>query len=419
MKLLRAGVFVLVAFAVLAHGGVEQWAQAVLALGAAALLLAWAVVLERNPHWELRWHPLLWPLIGLLLLGAFQWLAGLSSYGFLTRLELLRLGTYLALGFLAVQAFRTPGEWKRLVWSLLVLAFGVSVFAIVQEFTWNGKLYWVRPIHESVRGFGPFVNRNHFAGFIELVLPLGLALLLFHGEKPSRRPLLWTLVVFPLGALLLSASRGGIVSLLFEIVLLGLAVGWFGGWPARRTLLGLAVAGVAVGTWLGVGSALRRFQQISHNQVTQNLRFQLVRETGRIFLAHRWTGTGLGTFITVYPAYAQQDIGLVVNHAHNDYMELLAEGGLVAGGLAVWFWWMVLRRGIRNLRRAVHATNRSLYVGAATGCAGLMLHELVDFNLHIPSNALLFFLITLLLTSVIPEPIINRMHRPRSIELSS
>jgi len=413
VKAVRAGIVTLVVFAVLAHGAVEDWALGILTTGAALLLVFWAVAIERE-GFELRNNPLLWPLGGLLLLAVLQQMLGHTVYEHATALETLRLATYLVLGFLAVQAFRTPREWKTLIWSLLVLGFAVSVFAIVQEFTWNGKLYWVRPLHDPVRGFGPFVNRNHFAGFLELVLPPGLALLALHGERPGRRPLLWLLVVFPAGALLLSASRGGIVSLLFEIVLLWLAVRLYGGHGGRRTLVALALLIAVVGGWLGVGTALRRFQMVSQNRVTQDLRLMLVRDSWKMFLAHPWLGTGLGTFATAYPKFASRDIGLLVNHAHNDYVELLAEGGLAGGMLGATFLALLAARARRHLRRAATPASRALYVGAAVAMAGLLLHETVDFNLHVPSNAILFLLLSLLLTTLIPEPIINRSHSLRS-----
>lgn len=409
MKAVRAGIVTLTIFAVLAHGAVEDWALGILATGAAVLLVIWAVAIERE-GFELRGNPLLWPLGGLLLLAVLQQMLGRTAYGHATALETLRLATYFALGFLAVQAFRTPREWRTLIWSLLVLGFAVSVFAIVQEFTWNGKLYWVRPLHEPVRGFGPFVNRNHFAGFLELVLPPGLALLALHAERPARRPLLWLLVVFPAGALLLSASRGGIVSLLFEIVLLWVAVRLYGGRGGRRTLVGLTLLVAVVGGWLGVGTALQRFRMVSQNQVTQELRLMLVRDSWGMFVQHPWLGTGLGTFATAYPRFASRDIGLLVNHAHNDYVEVLAEGGLAGGMLGAVFLFLLIWRARKHLRQAATPTSRALYVGAVVAIAGLLLHETVDFNLHVPSNAILFFLLSLLSTTVIPEPIINRGH---------
>ncbi len=217
MSVIRTGICVLVAFAVLAHGGVEPWSEAVLEVGAAVLLLVWA--LRRRPIRTLRWSGvrLFWPLLGVWIIGAVQWGAGISMVPFLTRIELLKYSALLALFFLCLQSYRTRAQWRGFVWFLLILGFAVSLFAILQHFTFNGKLYWVREMRYGGMPFGPYVNRNHFAGLMELLIPPGMAILVLGGERRDQLPLLTLFTLLPIGALFLSASRGGIMSFFAEM----------------------------------------------------------------------------------------------------------------------------------------------------------------------------------------------------------
>ena len=166
---------------------------------------------------DLRWNWLLAPLAGLWAFAVGQYLTGLTPVSFLTKIEILKFSALLILSFLAVQAYQTLEHWRGFVWFLLALGFLVSVFGILQHFTFNGKLYWFRERRYGGIPFGPYVNRNHFAGLIELIVPTGLSILVLRAEERDRMPLLTLLTLLPIGALFLAASRGGIVSVFVEV----------------------------------------------------------------------------------------------------------------------------------------------------------------------------------------------------------
>src|SRR5208283_236312 len=150
------------------------------------------------------------------------------------------------------------------------------LFGIIQHFTFNGKLYWLVPLPPGVGPFGPFVDPDHFAGFVELTAPLGFALLAFL----SRR------------------QRVG-----------------------RRQLLGAATIVLVAGyfiVWLGVSKAIERFALLAHEGISRELRVSIYQDTWRMVLDRPWFGTGLGTLVAVYPRYASFYNGLTVDHAHND-----------------------------------------------------------------------------------------------------
>jgi len=125
--------------------------------------------------------------------------------------------------------------------------------------------------------------------------------------------------------------------------------------------------------------------------LTKQLRYSIYKDTAGIFRDHPWGGTGFGTLVVVYPRYASFYDGRVVDHAHNDYLELLADAGMVGGALGLCLIAALYWRGLANLRGTKSAVARAAIAGALSACTGLLLHSFVDFNLHIPSNAMIFF----------------------------
>jgi O-antigen ligase len=332
---------------------------------------------------------------------ALQLAVGITVYPFLTRMELLKYSALLTLFFLCVQSYRTREHWHGFVWFLLVLGFGISLFAILQHFTFNGKLYWVRELRYGGIPFGPFVNRNHFAGLMELLIPPGVAILILRAERRDQLPLVALFTLLPIGALFLSASRGGIMSFLAEMGLLAIFI-----ILRRRERKELAagvlfiILAVALVSWLGIGRALERFASYKSLEVTENRRVEMLRGTWRIFLDHPIAGTGLGTLQEVFPLYETRYDGRVVNHSHNDYAEALAETGVIGGLCGLAFLVLLFWTAWRTLVADQEAMTLAYRAGALVACFGLLVHATADFNFHIPSNALVFLLQAALATSL-------------------
>jgi O-antigen ligase len=417
MKFLRVGICALVVFAVVAHGGVEDWARAVIETGAGLLFLVWALWIYFNDQEQPVFSPLLPPLavFSLIVLGQWFFHATASSYN--TRIELLLLLADLIILFLAVQAFRTLSDWRSFVWFGMGLGFLVSIFGVLQHLTFNGKLYWFREMHYGGIPFGPYANRNHFAGFVELVLPLALVPLVLGRVRRERWAIVGLFAVVPLGALFFSASRGGIVSFGVELAVLALVMIWRRS-AGKQLLAGATVLLLALlmVSWLGVGQILQRFSSLQSLETTVGKRASMRRDTWRIFLAHPVAGTGLGTLQVVFPPYETLYDGKIVNHSHNDYLEAMAETGLLGGLCCAWFLGVLLSQSFLRLRQLNHSFAGALQLSGLVACSGFLVHSLVDFNLHIPSNFLLFLLMAHLATAEIaplgqPASSHRRRHR--------
>jgi O-antigen ligase len=405
MKLLRMGICALVIFAVLSHGAVEDWARAVLEIGAALLFLAWAVraYLTREP--QVIVSPLLPPLALLSLLALGQWVFHRTASSYSTRMDLCLLLADTLVLFLAAQVFRTLEDWRGFVWFGMSFGFVVALFGILQHLTFNGRLYWFREMHFGGMPFGPYVNRNHFAGFVELLIPLSLVPLVLGRVRRERWFLVSLFAVVPIGALFLSASRGGIVSFAVEV---GVLLLWL---LLRRSIGKHLLSGGAVlllaflmVSWLGVQQLVERFSSLQSLEVTAGKRASMRANTWRIFLDHPGIGTGLGTLQLVFPAYETLYDGKIVNHAHNDYLEGLAETGVAGGLCCVWFLGVLVFGSLRRLTELDGSFASILQLSGLVACLGFLTHSLVDFNLHIPANALLFFLMANLATSQISQP---------------
>src|SRR5262249_32106200 len=144
------------------------------------------------------------------------------------------------------------------------------------------------------------------------------------------------------------------------------------------------LAALSMVSWLGVRQVLSRFSSLHQMEVKEAKRASMRLGTWHIFLDHPLLGTGLGTLQLVYPSYETLYDGKIVNHTHNDYLEALAETGIVGGSCCAWFIGVLFLVALRSLQKEAHTFATTLRLAGLAGCCGILVHSLVDFNLHIP-----------------------------------
>ena len=153
---------------------------------------------------------------------------------------------------------------------------------------------------------------------------------------------------------------------------------------------------IAFLVWVGGNALTQRLASI-HTETRQELsggiRFTIDRDCLHMLLKRPILGWGLGTFPIVYPEFRSFYTSLFVNQAHNDYLQLLVETGLAGFAIAVWFLALIFRRGVGKLKDWTETASGSLTVAALLGCVGILVHSFVDFNLQIPANAALFYVL--------------------------
>jgi hypothetical protein len=308
---------------------------------------------------------------------------------------------------------------KWLIRRLAGLGLAVALFGIVQRGTFNGKLYWVwTPINTAGNAFGPFVNRNHFAGWMLMVAALTAgylcSLMIQHGP---RRQLSWrqrlaamttsdsNRLLFASCALAVMAlsivwtlSRSAIAAFAVVTFLLSTLVSArFRGRRRMVTVAFLLVVVVFAVSWRGIDTV---YDWYSHTS-TLEWRFELWRDTLAIVRDFRWFGTGLNTYGVSTLVYPMSDPTRHAMEAHSDYVQILSEGGIVLAVAALF--------AIVQLARAIRAgfaqpQTASLYwvrTGATLALVAMAIQELTDFSLQMPGNAVLFVLLAAI-----------AMHRP-------
>jgi O-antigen ligase len=265
---------------------------------------------------------------------------------------------------------------------------------------------------------GTYVNHNHFAGLLEMILPLALGLSFYYWQSARRgsRRHTWRSTVANLGnpeivkcflfllaaailllAIVFSFSRMGMISMLVSLGTMA-AVVWIG---KRRSRLPAALillfitGGIAAAAWVGVGPVVEHFEQLSENDPLAGGegRVALWRDALALIREHPWTGVGLGCFEHAFTRVRSVQLTYVADHAHNDYLDAAAELGIpcaaILFGLFIWLVFRMLRASIRTRS----SLTRSLALGSLGGTSALLVHSLADFNLHIPANALVFSVI--------------------------
>jgi O-antigen ligase len=298
--------------------------------------------------------------------------------------------------FVVIQLFSAASSesWRRVGIAVLVFGFVFSFLSILQ-FLWDpGRILWVTRYLGGP--FGPYVDRDHYAGLMEMVIPVSASYVLSRSRRGPLNGLLWFGVLVPLVSLLLTGSRGGLVSLLVEMAILGWIVIGRNPLPGRRMRVAAAglvlVAVAALFFWLVPTYVLTKLGTINNYvpEAHTGSRLTLWRNSLGIFRDHPWAGVGLGSFVTAYPPYQTYALDLITEHAHNDYVEALAETGLAGGVLILAGLVLFIQIASRNLGVQVRHGPGWIQLGAAIACCGLLIHSFVDFNLHIPANAAWF-----------------------------
>jgi O-antigen ligase len=340
----------------------------------------------------------------------------LSMAPYQTFSHLLLLVTYLTAFFLALLLCRSRRAKKRLVYALVSLGVFEALYGLIQYFTgWQQIFTYVKKYYLE-EATGTYINRNHFAGFLEIMLPFAVAFalrwaaLLFKNSSGKavtlRRIVSKTELVFPMfwlflavllfAAIVLSRSRMGIISALFSLAAI-LSLAGTSSLRARTrvaaaALLFLAALGLIV--WIGSDPVMSRFQTLGqeYNFSGQN-RISIWRDTLGLIRHHPLLGTGLGSFPVVYPAVQTAFLTLLVEHAHCDYLEVVSDLGF-PGGIAVFgsiFW--VLAKTVRHYGAAEEHVDKAVSLGCVGSVAAILVHSVADFNLYIPANALVFAII--------------------------
>jgi O-antigen ligase len=382
----------------LAFGAVEPWSIFALEACAVLLLAAWACRQWINRELNVSDNVLYRPMAAFFALAVVQWLTGTTAYRHITYSHLLLYAAYGMLAFVGTQTLRRSSQFELM--AKLFTAYGavVAAFAILQGLAPNGKLYWIWPLEQGGSIYGPYVNHNHYAGLMEMLTPFPLVLAATQFTSGNRKIAVAGIAALMAASIFLSGSRGGMAAFVAQMVVLGVLLvrKRQGSWK-QPLMLGVFLALVIVFlVWLGGNELTRRLASIhsgAREEISGGVRLTIDRDCLRMLVKRPFLGWGLGTFPIVYPEFRSFYTTFFVNQAHNDYLQLLVETGLAGFSIAVWFLVLVFRRGARKLENWTETASGALTVAALLGCVGILVHSFLDFNLQIPANAALFYVL--------------------------
>ena len=414
----------------LAYGTVHYWALAIFFIGAVSILVLWLIDSWSLGSFRISRNVLQLPLLGMLLLGLFQLLplrhpedvgthsiplvSSLSFDPYSTRFILVQTAALL-IYLAAVLVFTdTPKRLRLLVRTITVFGFFLAIFGLTQSFTSPDKVYWIRELPQS-QAFGPFINRHHFAGYMELALALPLGLV-FTGSIEREKKFIYLFAAGLMAvALIMTNSRGGLVSLFAELLFLVATMGLRRRHKHKKReseehkpriksaamkaglALALVIALFGGGVLLGGEEALTRMVGSVNTDDPTTGRAHFWSVTVDIIKHHPWVGTGLGAFGVVYTSYDSRNGMYRLEQAHNDYLQVLSDGGIAGAVIGLFFVVSLFRMGFAR-RESRDDFRRGVATGALAGCFAVLVHSFFDFTLHTPANALLFLVLAALAT---------------------
>ncbi len=422
---LLAGACAVLLLGPLAFGAVEPWSIFAVEACAVMLLALWASRQWMNRELNASGHALYRPMAAFFGLALVQWVGGATAYRHVTYSHLLLYAAYGMLVFVVTQTLRRFSHFELM--TKLFTGYGalVAAFAVLQGLAPNGKLYWIWTPEQGGSIYGPYVNHNHYAGLMEMLTPFPLVLAASRFTDGNRKIVVAGIAALMAASIFLSGSRGGMAAFVAQIVVLGvLLVRKRDGTWKQPLMLGTFLAMVIVFlVWMGGNELTRRLASIhseAREEISGGVRLTIDRDCLRMFAKRPWLGWGLGTFPIVYPEFRSFYTTLFVNQAHNDYLQLLVETGLAGFSIAVWFLALVFRRAAGKLKNWSGTASGALTVAALLGCVGILVHSFLDFNLQIPANAALFYVLCAIAASApLQESQRRRVLRRHSLTVES
>ncbi|MGI8640496.1 MAG: O-antigen ligase family protein [Pyrinomonadaceae bacterium] len=430
-------------FSAIAFGAVDTWAFGLLSLFSGFIVIFWLTDAFLKKELRLNLSLLQIPLLGLILIGLIQLLplrraavsgellsvpavSSLSLASYQTRLAVAQLIIYFIFLAVALVFINSQKRLQKIVLVIIIFGSMMAFFGILQRLANPEAIYGLRPAGQAIP-FASFINQHHFAAFMEMTIGLTLAVLLGKSTKKDKRFLLIIAVILMGIAIVLTGSRGGMLSLLgvvgfiiisnllnkqkdehstatnennyrrnFALIAGGLAL-----------ILGLFGAVILLG---GDESLMRGIGLQTGQQDISNGRGHFWQIALKIFFDYPILGAGLDSFGTVFTRYDTWNGVYRLEQAHNDYLQILADAGILGFVCVAAFIYLLFKQSLQTIGKTTDLFRRDVAMGALVGCFGILLHSFFDFPLRTPSNAFFFLILTVLATVSINYP---KLHRRR------
>jgi len=348
----------------------------------------------------------------------------ISADPYETRFAAMQIIALMLVVLLVFRYANTERRRRVLIQVVLGVAVMSAIYGILRQ-TVQRDTGFILPLLRPGSGYGQFINKNHFAYLMEMAFGPGLCLIVFGGVK-RKHAMLYVAILLPIWtALVLSNSRGGILAMVGQLVITALLLSYFKRSSTigesvlfRMTRLPLMRLGliltlvIALGVgvvWVGgdrllsnfeaVGGELSTGGSVPSRGVTRN---DIWRATLRTIADHPIFGVGIGGYWIAVTAHHNAPGTMTPQEAHNDYLELLASGGIVGFAIGVWLAWVAFKLIRKNLQTGSREAN-AICLASVVGLSGPLLHSIFDFGLHLMINSLVFAVLLALATMTVEQ----------------
>ena len=422
----------LIVLVVIPYGTVEPWWIASYECAAFGLGALWVCERLLRGSLSLNDRALLAPLAALTAFVLLQSVslsgigsrATISADAFETRLFFFKLLAFTVTFALLAAYISNPRRLRLAIHAVLFVAVISALFGIVRQALQPSETGFVLPYLQRNSGFAQFINKNHFALLMEMAIGLATGFIFGGGVKRNRILLYVAALALMWTALVLTSSRGGIFSTLAQIVFLTVILIVSPNKsrktsPAESAYLGnfrrfvpaaafgaclLVIVGISA-IWLGGDLLVTRLESVPGEIRAEAgepragvRRREVWSATWQLIKLHPVAGSGFGAYGVAITQFHNASGKWTPEAAHNDYLELLAAGGVVGTSLVIWFGAGFINRARRQLSSAA-VMQRAACLGALTGIFGVVAHSAVDFGLHVTANAVVFICLVVFATS--------------------
>jgi len=414
----------LLVFAPLAFGTVQVWSMTVVHLMTLVMLAAWLIKVTALGKLRLIKTPLDLPI--LLFLGIAVVTTLTSIYPYASKIELYKIINYILLYYLVVNNLKDSRQIKRIATLVVIVGTSLALYGLYNYFSGIEKIYTLDKKYYLGMLTSTYVNHNHIGGYFELAIPLGIGLMLANQYLPGSRrrskilPAAFVSVLFiaatfiMITALVFTYSRGSWIGFLGSMIVLGMIISFrfkiFRDWSRLKKWGVLAVIGLIIISALLLmpdkvkkrAGTMFKFQEgkVTFNVKSTGGRLIVYENTLQMIKDRPILGTGLGTFIHAYPKYRNPGFRIFMNAVHNDYLQYAQEMGIFGLGSFVVLLVLFFKKNLSLLKNLKDKYLQSLTLGFLVSIIAIAIHSLGDFNLQIPANALLFWIILALSSSI-------------------
>lgn len=384
-------------------GGVSKSGFAWLSGLSGALLLLHGIVIAVRPSQRQLWLPPIFA--AFIFCGYTFWGYTQAEIEYVARLDWLMVMTATSIFLCVIQQFHRQSWIYGIVFTIILIGTGIAIMAIIQYIT-DSKMVWSYELPKQYwgRGSGSYICPNHLAGFLEMIIPISLSLALLSRLNMSLKIALIYASLVMLAGVVVSFSRGAWVSLAITLAI-------FAFFLVRRPHLRIATAAVAILLCSGLWFFSKTSEDIGDriDQTTlesgeiEDIRFKWIwKPAVKIWKENLVFGIGPNHFDYYFPKYRLEDFQYRADRVHNDYLNTLVDQGIVGlllvslpiilFGLNFAGIWKGNRRDQSGFGEK-NSNKEPVFIGCCLGALTMLIHSFVDFNLHIPANAILFTVI--------------------------